>query len=127
MSPITDANGNEVSSKPEGGVEQGDARRLPTGTLIYNLFRVATREDGAAAFIMHKEAEMHATKTVGKSPELEMMYKELAMLERDRFTLAIALNSRFRDVDLAYAEKIGVSLYEPGDLSENPEEETSSN
>lgn len=124
MGLIEDANGNPLSEeeKPVNGAKmqpkQVDIRTVPTGTLMYNLILVATKEQGAAAMIQQLEMMKAQQKMVQDPRELTAMYAELQNLEQSRYVMAQELNARFKDFDMAFAARRGIEIYEPGPVAE---------
>ena len=124
---ITDKNGKPIDSdSPSNGKKEEqkavDVRTVPTGTLMYNLCLIASREDGAYAMLQQLEAQKVAQKSVTSSPDLLMMHEHYQALQHTRYGIAAELNFRFRDADLMHAEKLGVEMYEPGALANDPSE-----
>jgi len=119
MSNITDANGKPLEStppKPQTAAGNGkstgemDVRTIPTGTLIWNLFLRAWDEKGMGMGMMQLEQLKAQQAMVADPPQLAELREQLKLAEHERFVLANELNVRFRDVDKARVDELGLEL-----------------
>lgn len=113
-----DDNGKSNGARASGGVM--DVRTVPTGTLIYNLCLVTNREDGAFAMLQQLEQMKVTQKVVGDPPQLVAMHAEYQLLQEARYGMAAELNFRFKAMDIHRAKTLGVEIFEPGSLAEEP-------
>lgn len=111
--PSNGANGKSTGDGPGGGAVT-DIRTVPTGTLIYNLVLIAGKEQGAYAYIQQLEHAKTQQKILVDPPELTAMYNEFKHLEQGRYVMAQELNARFKDMDMAFAARRGIEIFEPG-------------
>lgn len=128
---ITDENGNPLKSdqseetQPDGEdrvgkISEQDVRTIPTGTLIYNLGKIAGREDGCMGRIEELEMIKAHQKMVQDPEELAMLKHHLPLLEHTRYVIASELNIRFKALDDALAKERGIEIFEPGSLAQEP-------
>ena len=124
------AEADQKEAPPKNGESkktgQQDVRTIPTGTLFYNLAKMASREDGCMAMIQQFEMMKAQQKMLEDPQPLAMAKQELDIIEQTRYIIARELNIRFAAIDVALAKERGIEIYEPGELASEPPKEAQS-
>jgi hypothetical protein len=107
------AGSSKSNGIPTPQTEAVDVRRIPTGTLVWNLFLSAQAEQGLAGAIRQFQEIKKQQKMVADPPQLAQMIEHFKIAEHERYTIAKEINARFRDLDMRRCETLGLELFDP--------------